>query len=206
MTCETARTPPYDMILLLHGLSRSGKDTVANRLASSSEFEHLKISAHLKRSAALLFGIPERHFEEGEKDLPHPKWGRTPRQILKFLGTDVFQFQIETLLPGSARCFWIDYLHDDIDRLQSMKKNVVISDYRFPHELHSLRTRFPTETIHVIRVTPEYPGYRAPRELDESEQTLPHDFVIRNRTVEELHRQVDLLAERLTRKRSPPSR
>jgi uridine kinase len=194
------------MILLLHGLSRSGKDTVANRLASSFEFEHLKISAHLKRSAAMLFGIPERHFEEEDKDLPHPKWGRTPRQILKFLGTDVFQFQIETLLPGSARRFWIDYLHDDIARLQSMKKNVVISDYRFPHELHSLRTRFPTEPIHVIRVTPEYPGYRAPRELDESEQTLPHDFVIRNRTIEELHRDVELLAERLTRKRSPPSR
>jgi hypothetical protein len=194
------------MIVLLHGLSRSGKDTVANRFAACFEFEHLKISAHLKRSAALLFGISERHFEEGEKDLPHPKWGRTPRQILKFLGTDVFQFQIETLLPGSARCFWIDHLHEDLARLQTMKKNVVISDYRFPHEMSSLRTRFPTEAIHVIRVTPEYSGYRSPSELDESEQTLPYDFEIRNRTVEDLHRQVDLLAERLTRKRSPQSR
>ena len=200
-------TPPiYRMILLLHGLSRSGKDTVATRLVSSFGFEHLKIAGHLKRSASLLFGIPESHFETGEKDVVHRKWERTPREILKFLGTDVFQFQIETLLPGSARCFWINYLHDDITRLQSMKKHIVISDYRFPHELGSLRIRFPQETIRVIHVTPKYIGYRAPILLDESERRLPHDFEIENRTVEELYRQLDSLVEELIRTKSPPSR
>ena len=194
------------MILLLHGLSRSGKDTVATRLVSSFDFEHLKIAAHLKRSASLLFGIPESHFETSEKDIPHLKWGRSPREILKFLGTDVFQFQIETLLPGSARCFWINYLHDDIARLQSVKRNIVISDYRFPHELASLRIRFPQATIRVIRVTPKYIGYRVPMALDESEKRLPHDFEIENITKEDLYRQVDSLVEELIRRKLPPSR
>lgn len=195
------------MILLLHGLSRSGKDTVAHRLTSNFDFHHLKISAHLKRCASLLFGVPEDHFENHNKDLPNVKWGRTPREILKFLGTDVFQFQIENLVPGTNRCFWIDHLHDDVARLQMMKKDVVISDYRFPHELSSLRKKFPDETIRVIRVIPAYQGYTLPTKIDESETLLPYDFSIDNgTTIDDLHERVDLLVKELTQTRSQRNR
>ena len=154
---------------------------------------HLKISSHLKRCASLLFDVPLQDFEERQKDDPHPKWGRTPRQILKYLGTDVFQYNIESFLPGRNRCFWIDYLHKDIARQLALGMSVVISDYRFEHELFSLRRRFPKEDLYVLRVLPCYAGFVGPAHMDESEEPLPFDSEIRNVTMDQLHRDPDAL-------------
>lgn len=189
------------MIILLHGLSRSGKDTVARRLVERFRMTHLKISSHLKRCASLLFDVPLEDFEERQKDDPHPKWGRSPREMLKFLGTDVFQYKIESFIPGRNRCFWIDYLHKDIADELALGRSVVISDYRFEHELISLRTRFPKEALHVLRVVPCYSGFVGPARMDESEECLPFDFEIRNVTIDQLHREVDdLFADLMIRK------
>jgi len=193
------------MIILLHGLSRCGKDTVANILVNRFDFAHLKIAAHLKRCAAILFEIPVEHFETNEKDLVHSKWNCTPRQILKFLGTDVFQFKIEELVPDLKRRFWIDHLHTRIAENRANQKSIVISDYRFPHEREYLKDRFPTETIAVVRILPLFEGFVPPKELDESENRLPVDFEIENKNRETLDENIEEML-RTIRKRSPSNR
>jgi hypothetical protein len=190
------------MIILLHGLSRCGKDTVANILVKRFDFAHLKISAHLKRCASMLFEIPLEHFETREKDLVHSAWNCTPRQMLKFLGTDVCQFKIEELVPGLKRRFWIDHLHTQIAQNRANKTSIVISDYRFPHEWDSLKERFPAEVITVIRVVPSFEGFVPPKDLDESEKRLPVDFELENRNWDELDKNVEELLRTIQR-RSP---
>lgn len=190
------------MILLLHGLSRCGKDSVANILANRFDFVHLKIAGHLKRCAAMLFEIPLEHFETNRKDLLDTKWNCTPRQILKFLGTDVFQFEIEELVPGLKRRFWIDHLHTQIAENRANRKSIVISDYRFPHEWDSLKHRFPTEVIIVIRVQPLFEGFVPPKDLDESEKRLPVDLEIENRNWDELNKNIEEMLRTIQR-RSP---
>jgi len=173
------------MIVLLNGLSRSGKDTVARYLTERHAFTHLKISATLKQVVACMFGIPLEHFEDARKDTPS-SFGVSPRQLLKFIGTDVGQYHIEKVLPGTQRCFWINRL---IERMNEHEKYVV-SDYRFPHEYDAIRLAFRNTPVYVLRVVPQYPGFENPVRMDESEQALPCDHVVYNRNIQDLHTQI----------------
>ena len=173
------------MIVLLNGLSRSGKDTVAKYLERSFNFTHLKISTPLKQAVSHMFGIPLEHLEDHRKD-NLCKYGVTPRQLLKFMGTDVGQHQIEHILPGTNRCFWINRLMLNINE----HCNYVVSDYRFIHEYDAIRNKFPHTPLRVIRVVPQYPQFKQPENMDESELTLPFDDILYNNTIEDLYSQI----------------
>jgi len=173
------------MIVLLNGLSRSGKDTVAKYLEQHHDFVHLKISTPLKQAVSCMFGIPLEHLETYHKDVPCA-FGVTPRQLLKYLGTDVGQYHIENLLPGTNRRFWVNRLLHNMDG----HHNYVISDYRFLHEYDVIRNQFPNKPVHVVRVVPQYPGFKQPHNMDESEKTLPYDHMLYNDNLNNLYSQI----------------
>jgi hypothetical protein len=154
----------------------------------------------LKRCASLLFDIPLEDFENSNKDMVCRKWERTPRDCLKFLGTEVFQHQIETFIPGIRRRFWIDHLHKDIETALTREKNVVISDYRFKHEIDSLSEKFPNENIRVVHIIPNFEGFRMPQHIDETEQMRPYDHVLHNCTIDQMLKEVDTLLISLPQK------
>lgn len=174
------------MIVLLNGLSRSGKDTVARYMVEHHAFSHLKVSTPLKEAVSCMFGIPLEHLEDSRKDTPS-SFGVTPRRLLKFVGTDVGQFHIEDVLPGTNRCFWINRLIQRMNR----HENYVVSDYRFVHEHAAITRAFADVPVYVVRVVPQYPRFETPVDVDESEQPLPCDRVFYNRTVEDLYVQID---------------
>lgn len=173
------------MIVLLNGLSRSGKDTVAKYMSEHHGFIHSKISTYLKDAVSCMFGIPIHHFEDSRKD-KMTTYGVTPRQMLKFIGTDVGQYKIEELLPGTNKCFWINRTIKDM----SEDRNYVVSDYRFPHEYDAIRRSFPYKSVYVIRVVPLYSEFKQPVEIDESEQPLPCDHILYNLNKKELYHQI----------------
>lgn len=174
------------MIVLLNGLARSGKDTAARCMAECHGFTHLKISAPLKEAVSCMFGIPLEHLEDSRKDTPSA-FGVTPRQLLKFLGTDVGQYHIEKVLPGTNRCFWINRLIHDMNE----HENYVVSDYRFLHEYDAVKHAFPNKPVYVLRVVPRFPQFEKPVDMDESEQALPSDHVLYNRDTKNLRAQID---------------
>lgn len=180
------------MIVLLNGLSRSGKDTVARLFVERHALCHVKISKTVKNVVSAMFGVPLGALEDYRKDLP-VKPGVSPRDMMKFVGTHIGQFEIERLFPGTNRCFWINRLIDDMDP----KKSYVISDYRYPHEYVALKRAFPYTPLFRVRLKPEFPGFSPPPVLDDTETKLPYDYLLTNRDPQQLQNDVDILFKKL---------
>jgi len=175
-------------IILLHGLSRCGKDSVAEYISQSYYgFEHVKVSSHLKECVSKMFCIPLQCFDDDRKDVIDVYYNKTPRDIMKFFGTDIGQYKLEELLPGTDRCFWINHL---IYQQMKQNTNYVISDYRFIHEYKALKQNFPRHNIIVIKIIPEFDGFVHPSD-HESERSLGADYTVHNRNLQELYLDID---------------
>lgn len=131
------------MIIALIGYKRSGKDTLASYIASTEGFKHLKIASKLKELTSLLFGFDS----ENEKEVINTKWGISPRQAMQFIGTEMFQYKIQELIPDIGRSFWIRSFISAND----MSEDIVISDMRFVHEYTELIKNAEVYVIKIIR-------------------------------------------------------
>jgi len=128
-------------IILLSGPKRCGKDTFANYLEKNYDYVHVKITTKLKECIKLLFDLKDNDLEE-IKELVNPEWKTTPRKMMQFIGTEIFQYKIQELLPNIERNFWIKSLLNNelINKLTSINNyRIVISDLRFIHELEEIK-------------------------------------------------------------------
>ena len=139
-------------IIAICGLKRCGKDTLADYIVSRYGFEKVKIADPLKEACKQLFGLTDAQVELDEKDVVDDKWGVAPRQILQFVGTEMFQFKLQELLPDIGRSFWMRQL------LETHKKGcIVISDMRFVHEYEILKAAQPDlVVIKIVRDSKEH--------------------------------------------------
>lgn len=128
------------MLIGITGLIGSGKDTIANHLVECFEYERYSWATPLKDIASILFGW-DRDMLEGatpeqrsQREIKDEWWSSrlnkdwSPRYALQIMGTEVMR----------------NALHTDIWVLAGMhriagKKNVVISDTRFPNEIKAIR-------------------------------------------------------------------
>lgn len=126
---------------MLCGYKRCGKDTFANYLNSKYNYTHLKISHLLKKCCKDLFKFTDEQIESDAKDEIDPRWCITPRKAMIFVGTNMFQYQIQNLLPNIQKNFWIKSTIQTIVDLyeKDTKTNIVISDLRFIHELNCMQ-------------------------------------------------------------------
>jgi hypothetical protein len=129
------------MIIGICGFIGSGKDTVADYLVNVHEFRRESFAGTLKDAVAQVFGW-DRTMLEGRtkqsrewREQQDAWWTKrlgtpiTPRFILQHWGTNVLR----------------QHFHDDIwiasleNKLRNSQDNVVISDCRFPNEIHGLK-------------------------------------------------------------------
>lgn len=187
------------MIVAICGAKRCGKDTVALYLQkalvarATNVVHHYKIAQPLKDICKIMFGWSTRQVEEDEKDMIDDKWGITPRDAMKFMGTEVMQYKIQELLPGIKRNFWIKQLSSRIQK-KATGDHVIISDMRFMHEYTMLKQHFPDAV--VIKVTRgSGNGSSGSNDTHSSEtewKSIPHDLLIENDgSIDELHAQLD---------------
>ena len=139
-------------IVAICGAKRAGKDSIARVLQEAHGYEHLQISRRLKDACQLLFGFTSDQLESDIKETVDPRWGVSPRRVMQYLGTEVFQYGIhcpsglpEMNVHVTPREFWIKATLDFIDR-ESQKNNsknckYVITDLRFLHEERLLKER-----------------------------------------------------------------
>lgn len=131
------------------GLKRSGKDTIASYILSRwNDYQHIKIAFQLKKVIQDLFHFTPEMLETDVKDQVHPEWKVTPRQIMQFVGTDMFQFKIQEILPSLGRKFWITSAME-LSRKNEYHK-IVISDLRFPHEVETIKKYY--ENVLIVKV------------------------------------------------------
>ena len=132
----------FFMIIGICGFIGSGKDTAADYLVNFHEFRRESFASTLKDAVAAVFGW-DRDLLEGRtkaarewREQVDPWWAErlgkpqlTPRWILQYWGTEVCRV-------GFHDDMWIASLEN---KLRKSSDHVVISDCRFPNEIHAIR-------------------------------------------------------------------
>lgn len=174
------------MIVAICGAKRCGKDTVASFLQNRmGPCRHLKISQPLKDICEIMFGWSSKQLEEDEKDHVDEKWGISPRDAMKFIGTEMMQYKIQELLPEIGRNFWIKQLVNRIN----VDENIIISDLRFVHEYLMIKEHFPNALI--IKVVKNMDATDIHSSEVEWKDIVEDVIIDNNGTMQELKDQVD---------------
>lgn len=174
------------LIIGVCGLKTSGKDTVSDMFVKEENaFIKLQISESLKNVCKQLFHFDESQVNSINKDVVDERYNTTPRKILQFFGTDIMQYEIQTVI----RCnkdFWIN---DFLYKHREEKDNIIISDLRFMHEYVSLREKYKDnfKVIKIIKKMESVDQHISEKEWNE----IPHDYLIENNdTLDKLEEKV----------------
>lgn len=174
----------YQMIVAITGLKRSGKDVIAHYIHMKYGYKHVKVASTLKNAVKVLFSFQDEDLEGDAKDTIHPKWKVSPRKLMDFVGTRVFQHELQEIIPDVGRTFWIQ------DLLDTEKNNdIVISDIRFLHEQALIRN----QPCVLIRVTREDTS-EDDLESEKESKLLDVDYTIPNNgSIKELYSHCDTI-------------
>lgn len=154
------------MILIsLSGKKQSGKSTVANYLTSRHGYTELSFAYPLKEIIGKqLFGLDDNQLygNGAVKEQKIPQWGRSPREILQIVGTDLFRKNFD---PD----FWVKIMMKKIRDIRSKdsKARIVISDCRFPNEAYAVQS-LGGYCIHIEK------QHQVNNDEHESERALDH--------------------------------
>ncbi len=162
-------------VIGLHGNVGHGKDTVADILVDHHGFHKLSFAEPLRQALVVLFGIPMEFFADRQlKEMVLPQWGKSPRQLMQLLGTELLRTHI-------AEDFLVRRVDEEINKLEVLHEKereksvrefhltyddpvkIVITDCRFANEAKWIGDEFPGKSIilHVNaseRVSPVLSG------------------------------------------------
>lgn len=137
-------------LIAVCGYKRCGKDTLAEYISQQYGHKHIKISSKLKDVVKVLFNFNDDQIETDSKEVIDERWGVTPRNVLQFVGTEMFQYKIQEMLPCIKRNFWIKSIVEE--HIQNANQPIVISDMRFLHEYNELKKY----DVFVIKIKREH--------------------------------------------------
>lgn len=168
-------------IVLIGGLARHGKDSLADIMISKLDGKSVKIAMadYLKFIATKYYGWNGEKDEEG-------------RNLLQYLGTD----KIREKLGWDT--FHVERVCQDIKIIEDTYDYVFIPDARFKNEIYYTQAKFPynTTTIHVERLgfdsplTEEQKKHRSENDLE----GFQYDYEIKSGNgLDILEQQVDLV-------------
>lgn len=174
MSAETAAPSAFRLIGLA-ARARSGKDTVAKRLALHG-FAQYAVADPIKRGAQVLFGLTDAQtWDDDLKDVVIPELGKSPWQIYQLLG---FEFGRQMI----AEDIWIrratSVLAARRQEFQSGRPiaGLVITDIRREDEAAFVRSEGGV-VWHIIR--PDAPAVNA-HSTESGIRQLPGDVVLMN--------------------------
>lgn len=138
---EQSATSP--LIIALGGLKRSGKDTFAGILATAASTHRLTphriaFAEPLRRAATAVYDVPIAEFSDDQiKDVIHPAWGITRRQILINVGEAMRSIDAD---------HWTKLLVRSVDSFETVAASYtptqrplhIVTDLRRPNEAKAL--------------------------------------------------------------------
>lgn len=133
-------TLPIPRIIALSGLSRSGKDTVADYMCATYGYKKAAFADKLKDNVANIFGISRAQLERDKDGLIRDQklWpGWTYRRFMQYYGTELMRDGFGAINPALGKNIWIYSLLDDElrDRFRHDPQfRLIITDVRFKNE------------------------------------------------------------------------
>lgn len=187
------------MIIALCGKKGSGKDTTGAHLVEKHGYKRFALADPLKDVCAILFSLSHEQLN-GDKEAP-TFWGKSTREILQFVGTEMFREKLQELLPNIGDNFWALHLYSRLagELRDNPKAKIVITDVRFENEISTLRMLCDKVVVWQIDRVVESDDPAKSGELHVSEnQDLTIDGVVVNDVdIENLHLAVDELVSGL---------
>jgi hypothetical protein len=129
-------------VIGITGRKYNGKDTTANYICEKYGYKQLAFAGPLKDICGKLFGFNDEQLHGSLKETPDDSWfDLTPRQVLQFVGTDLFRNHMSELNERFGQDFWLLCAKNYMDRelLKNPDTVFVISDVRFPNEVDFVR-------------------------------------------------------------------
>lgn len=121
------------MILIgLVGSKGVGKDTAAHYLVKKYDFVSMAYADPLKEACRVVFHLSrEQLHDRAKKEEPVEPWGKSPRQILQAVGTDLFRNRFH-------KDVWLRNLEHRVRT--SRRDRIVVTDVRFENEMEHIRS------------------------------------------------------------------
>lgn len=177
------------------GIKKSGKDTLADHLVNNKGFQKYSFADPIRDICKTVFDWSDEDFKDREiKETIDSYFGISPRQAMQWIGTEAFQYLIGEDFPlfkkTVGRTIWVRKFINWREK-HPYFKNVVIPDWRFPHEQMELIENI-NEPIKFVRVE----NNRIKEgDVHESEVHIPHlsvDVTIHNDgSIEDFYENID---------------
>jgi hypothetical protein len=127
-------------VIGITGKKFSGKDTAGNFIVEKYGFERLAYADPLKSAVREIFDFNNEQLYGNDKESIDDYWNVSARQVLQFVGTDLFRNHICELLPQMGKDIWVNVLKRKI--MNRLEKNpntkFVVTDVRFFNELQAI--------------------------------------------------------------------
>ena len=177
------------MIIGISGKKYSGKDTIADHIVKKFGFVKISFGDTLKKALKVIFNFNDEQLYGNKKEVVDNYWKVSPREMMQYVGTDLFRNKMKADYPNICDNIWILSVQKQIELLNAAgKSNIVISDVRFENEYNMIRSA-EGKIIHVVR------NNIVNSDVHESENsindTFEFDYTVRNNTLEELYSNID---------------
>src|SRR3972149_7334744 len=132
-------------IIGITGCKFNGKDTMADYIVKKYGYEKMSVADPLKNICKILFGFNDEQLYGSKKEVVDDRWGVTPRDMLQYIGTDMFRKMMGKKIPelnkNDEGGFWVKCLTEQIKI--KLKTNpsckIIIPDIRFQNELDAIK-------------------------------------------------------------------
>ena len=166
------------MLIGITGKAGCGKDTLADALIKQHGGMKIGFADPLKAACKELFQLSrEQLHDRKEKEVIDVRWGKSPRQLLQFVGTDLLRKQFDTEI----------FIKSTKARIASLQKTlplVVVTDCRFENESQLIRD-CKGQIIHLSR--PNIAEV-SPHVSENALEVFPSDIrIVNDSTIEDLH-------------------
>lgn len=164
-----------------NGKKGSGKDTAAKAFPGAVT---LAFAEPLKEAAIHLFGLSrEQVYDETLKEVVDPRYDKTPRQLLQWLGCDIMRDQFD-------EDHWLHLMRERMTKHLSDHDDVIITDVRFDNECELVREHGGV----VMRILREQPGKSEDSHASEKgvNPELVSTDITNDKTIRDLHEAVRL--------------
>lgn len=189
---------PSPRLIVFTGKIGAGKTTASEWLSKHHGYQEVAFASPLKRMMEV-FGFSKQQLYGSQHDketIIHPHLGVTMREFAQKFGTDLVRDSLPELIPPlkaklQNQSIWTRLAEMSILSLFQQRKDVVVSDARFPDEIDMLRRHGaviiriyrPDDLIGFMETATAAEAYSPALRIHKSETAIDHervDFTIMN--------------------------